>query len=595
MTSHFDAFTETSTDSDGSGTASPQSWAPPTLADLRDRIGGMDDLPVQKRNELRSAIKRFCDAVDLQPAEIRAMPAEVSRLIDKANPAKAGISKARWSNILSSLRCALEIGHQFSRRLKKGAPMTEAWTALLSEVPPRIRLALTTLAQMCSADGIEPDGVDDAVMDRLLDAFNSRRVVRDADKLARNARRIWNEAVTSIPGWPQRPVTQVSRSQRQHLGWEAFPDSFRESVEAYLASRSAKAALLDVSSLTTALKESGKRRLTKRDVPLREGSAGQARSILLRFASLVVTDGKIPAGDIKSVRDLLPTLRIAAVLERHVIGDKPNKMALTYIHTLHAMARRLDPPPPNLDEVAALQRRISDAAGRPGWAEKNTVKLEQFRDPEAMRKLHALPAALVKKARRPGTPEFRAAKLVELATAIALLLTVPLRIHNIAALHLKRHILKSGVPGAEIMSLHIAGAEIKNARPYQAEIPAPVAHLLDIFVTQYRPRLCKAQTGYLFPGAGDKPMTTGKLAKAVKKVILTETGLDVNVHLFRHLAAKAHLDRYPGDYETVRRLLGHKSISTTVEFYARFASESGIKRFHEHVLGLGGDTAKGRA
>jgi integrase len=37
---------------------------------------------------------------------------------------------------------------------------------------------------------------------------------------------------------------------------------------------------------------------------------------------------------------------------------------------------------------------------------------------------------------------------------------------------------------------------------------------------------------------------------------------------FRHLSAKVLLDAQPGNFETVRRLLGHKSLSTTVGAYA---------------------------
>ena len=37
---------------------------------------------------------------------------------------------------------------------------------------------------------------------------------------------------------------------------------------------------------------------------------------------------------------------------------------------------------------------------------------------------------------------------------------------------------------------------------------------------------------------------------------------------FRHLSAKVMLDAQPGNFETVRQLLGHKSLRTTVGAYA---------------------------
>src|SRR5215471_2635585 len=42
---------------------------------------------------------------------------------------------------------------------------------------------------------------------------------------------------------------------------------------------------------------------------------------------------------------------------------------------------------------------------------------------------------------------------------------------------------------------------------------------------------------------------------------------DGGPHQFRHLVAKLYLDRHPDAFETVQRLLGHKSRETTMRFY----------------------------
>src|SRR5215469_15884193 len=42
---------------------------------------------------------------------------------------------------------------------------------------------------------------------------------------------------------------------------------------------------------------------------------------------------------------------------------------------------------------------------------------------------------------------------------------------------------------------------------------------------------------------------------------------DSGPHQFRHLVAKLYLDRHPDAFETVQRLLGHKSRETTMRFY----------------------------
>ena len=56
-------------------------------------------------------------------------------------------------------------------------------------------------------------------------------------------------------------------------------------------------------------------------------------------------------------------------------------------------------------------------------------------------------------------------------------------------------------------------------------------------------------------------------------------------HQFRHLAAKLYLDAHPGDYETVRRLLGHRSVATTTSFYYELSSMMANQRYGELVMG----------
>ena len=84
------------------------------------------------------------------------------------------------------------------------------------------------------------------------------------------------------------------------------------------------------------------------------------------------------------------------------------------------------------------------------------------------------------------------------------------------------------------------------------------------------------------------PRAASNFGKSIQECIHRETGLVVNVHLFRHLAGKLFLDKYPGEYETVRRFLGHKKIDTTVEFYARLSSKKAVERYDNVVLSYWG-------
>ncbi len=57
-----------------------------------------------------------------------------------------------------------------------------------------------------------------------------------------------------------------------------------------------------------------------------------------------------------------------------------------------------------------------------------------------------------------------------------------------------------------------------------------------------------------------------QLVGAVQRTV----DIRINPHLYRHIAGYFYLSHHPGDYETLRRLLGHKSVETTMTFYAEF-------------------------
>jgi integrase len=72
---------------------------------------------------------------------------------------------------------------------------------------------------------------------------------------------------------------------------------------------------------------------------------------------------------------------------------------------------------------------------------------------------------------------------------------------------------------------------------------------------------------WLFPGetggCKDAKTFSGQITERVQKA----TGLCITVHQFRHAAAAIWLKYKPGDYEAVRRVLGHRNIKTTISFY----------------------------
>ena len=125
---------------------------------------------------------------------------------------------------------------------------------------------------------------------------------------------------------------------------------------------------------------------------------------------------------------------------------------------------------------------------------------------------------------------------------------------------------------------------MKNDEAIERKLPASVAHILKVYLETYRPLLLRAPSSSLFPGEGSGHKSITGLAVQIKQAIARETGLEVNVHLLRHIGAKLHLEENPGAYGVIRLVLGHRSVTTTERSYCGTETAAALKQFDDHVL-----------
>lgn len=126
---------------------------------------------------------------------------------------------------------------------------------------------------------------------------------------------------------------------------------------------------------------------------------------------------------------------------------------------------------------------------------------------------------------------------------------------------------------------------MKNGVPIEVTLSRRNSEMLRVYLEQFRHRLSDCPSTALFPRKGDgKPRTEGNLGQAISAEVLRHAGLEINPHLFRHIAAYLYLKERPGDFETVRRLLKHKKLQTTMEFYAELSSQWAHEHYDSVVL-----------
>jgi len=107
--------------------------------------------------------------------------------------------------------------------------------------------------------------------------------------------------------------------------------------------------------------------------------------------------------------------------------------------------------------------------------------------------------------------------------------------------------------------------------------------ILQNYLQSYYP--ASEGTPWLFPSRLGNPKNDSLFSRQIKDEILFLTGLNISTRDFRHIAAKLFLDRNPGAFEVVRRLLGQKLLKSTLQNYRDFEMINNATVLEEIVIG----------
>jgi integrase len=211
---------------------------------------------------------------------------------------------------------------------------------------------------------------------------------------------------------------------------------------------------------------------------------------------------------------------------------------------------------------------------------KNRSRLRVLQDDRQQQGLLHLPERLAKRALQ-ASRGIKNALLLGDALAIAILLTCPVRIKNLAGIHLNHNLHRPRDGRAYLAFLE---EETKTGRPIEFELPLDTLKMMDQYLARRSPEICPPGTRWLFPRRdGTGPLDPSQLASRITRRIRRETGLEMNVHLFRHFAVMLWLDANPGSYEAARRLLGHSEVSHTINMYSGLERQAAIRAFSDLV------------
>jgi integrase/recombinase XerD len=171
---------------------------------------------------------------------------------------------------------------------------------------------------------------------------------------------------------------------------------------------------------------------------------------------------------------------------------------------------------------------------------------------------------------------------------IALLISCPMRLKNLAALVVGQHLVCDG----QDYQVKLTAAETKSGRPYHAAIPAELTPYIEGWLRLHRPMLqsfgmSKGEMGsiggHLWVGRSGRPLRSRAIHEQIKKRTRQAFGKGIWPHLFRDCAVTELVDCAPEEIGIAPDLLGHADLQTTKKHYIQAVGMKAHARVQEVI------------
>lgn len=524
-----------------------------------------------RKRDMVSAVRRICEMAGTSPAGVSVEPPLVRGLLAKVRPAAHNISAKSYSNLKSLLAASLQLIGVVDPMDRGRAKRHSLWEPLLKAISDDKRLSngLAAFANWCTSQGITPNQVNDAAVERFLIWLEARTLYPRPRDLVRRVPNVWNEAGVRITTWPTIKLTALSfRVPSKHLQWEDFSPSFRRDVEAYLTMR-AEPDLFDE-------RPGAPRR------PLAATTLRQQREHLRLAASILTENGE--AQEIASLANLIRPESFKTTLRYYhsQANGEPNAFVIGLATTLIQVAQYHTGA--TTDEVRELKRIAGKLQAVPfDLTPKNKTLLRQLESERLRARLLFLPDQLmgeVAKSLENGRVRFVDAQV---AVAIDILLAIPLRPQNLTGLNWQHHFSEPNGSRGHII-LHIPAQDTKTKRQeIVIEVPDDVGRRLRWYRRHVLLRLGADVNGNLFVTKRGSKKSQGTLTQQIVKAIARHIGIHMTPHQFRHFGANSYLEHHPEDFETARSILGH-AWSKTTRIYAGSSTRRASRAYNQFLF-----------
>jgi hypothetical protein len=527
-------------------------------------------ISISSANKIRTAERRKTRSLDQPPELIPARYSAVRARMAALHHVPLDWTAKTLANHKSNAKAALIWFGKEKEVLPNGVALSSAWDRLrFQQTDPSTRYRLLPLMRFCSGFHIESEAVNEAVIDRYMD-HRERTTTRASDAASRRIlARLWNAGISKIDGWPKVRLIEPPVKATTGPAWEDFPEGLRRDVEREL----------------TRLTDIHRHKDGTRSRACKPSTLTTRKRELVAAAKMAVKVG-IPIESLTSLKAMIHPDVAEKILDGY--WRKAGKIPKNYTINLSCRFVGLAHAVGSLDEDA-LQRlgdlRFALEEHREvGMTEKNFALIRLVLTEGVWSRVVDLPEELMQQAhlQRHHAPR-RAAVLAQIAVAVAILTVAPIRLANLASIRLGENLIKPGGPYTNFW-LRFASYDVKNKTPLQLKLDKTVTSVINEYVHDFRPKLMRGSNAdWLFPGEAGNHKEKISFSTQIVEQVQKSTGLRITVHQFRHAAGALILKHRPGEYELVRRILGHKSIQTTKNFYLSLETTQASEIFTDIV------------
>ena len=484
------------------------------------------NLPATKKRDMISGVRRICAMAGCSP---ESLPLEVPVLrarLSSIRPAAHGISKKTFFNLRSLFATTLAWAGVVETLHRGTAKKSLAWAPVVTSIAQNKALSkgLATFMNWCATNGIKPTDVDDETLQRFGVWLENRTLHARPRNLMWQIPQFWSVARRDAPGWPQQELTRISfRPPSPNLRWDDLPSGLRAETEAYLDMR-ANPDLFDTNPNVPAR-------------PLAESTVRQQKEHIRMATSVLVRQG-VPLDSLCSLADLVRVDCFKTVLRHYhnKAGGNPSSHAILIAKTLIDVARyhvRVSGA-----DLAELKRLASKLPSIPfDLSEKNKALLRDLESEQVRARLLYMPDELMRRVKAGLTAGALRHATAQVAVAVEILLSAPLRPQNLISLNWNRHFREPEGPKGKLV-LYIPKDDTKTRRrDLVFEIPPELAENIRFYRREILPRLGADSNGDLFVVPGGRRKSQKTLSQQIAETIAEVVGILMSPHQFRHAAA----------------------------------------------------------